>query len=140
MGLQIPAAVLGGLISDSDALGGWRPMITDLGRQYASGQEPTDSDPTRRVPGAVLRRYLQIRDRRCIMIGCRSPPAAPTLTTQGTTPAAEPPPSAIRNPGHACRHDHRVKHDGGWRLDQSEPGQFRWTILPDGQVVVDRDE
>ena len=34
---------------------------------------PTEGDPTRRFPGVELRRYIQIRDRRCIMIGCRVP-------------------------------------------------------------------
>jgi len=26
-----------------------------------------------------------------------------------------------------CRHDHGLKHAGGWRLGQSEPGNFVWT-------------
>lgn len=31
------------------------------------------------------------------------------------------------NLGNACRHDHRLKHEGGWRLHQPLPGHFRWT-------------
>jgi hypothetical protein len=27
----------------------------------------------------------------------------------------------------ACRHDHRLKHEGGWQLHQPEPGHFTWT-------------
>jgi hypothetical protein len=26
-----------------------------------------------------------------------------------------------------CRHDHGLKHAGGWRLGQPEPGHFVWT-------------
>lgn len=28
-----------------------------------------------------------------------------------------------------CRHDHGLKHVGGWRLGQSEPGHFAWTTV-----------
>jgi hypothetical protein len=27
----------------------------------------------------------------------------------------------------ACRHDHRLKGEGGWALQQPAPGVFRWT-------------
>ena len=27
----------------------------------------------------------------------------------------------------ACRHDHRGKHEAGWRLEQPTPGHLRWT-------------
>jgi uncharacterized protein DUF222 len=125
--LQIPAAALGELVSDPDALGGWRPVITDLAQQHASGRQPPDGDPTRRAPGHALRRYLQIRDRRCIMIGCRSP--ARGADADHTRDYARDGATADHNLGHACRHDHRLKHDGGWRLDQPEAGQFRWTTV-----------
>lgn len=31
------------------------------------------------------------------------------------------------NLGPACRHDHVLKHQGGWSLAQPEPGVFVWT-------------
>ncbi|HVE95514.1 MAG TPA: hypothetical protein VNA67_00750 [Pseudonocardiaceae bacterium] len=40
------------------------------------------ADAGRRVPGAALRRYLEIRDRSCTMIGCR----APARSRQGPHP------------------------------------------------------
>ena len=100
-------------------------MISDLARQYANAQHPSDADPTRRTPGAALRRYLQIRDRRCIMIGCRYP--ARGTDADHTTDHAHGGPTIERNLGHACGHDHRLKHHGGWQLDQPISGQFRWT-------------
>jgi hypothetical protein len=35
------------------------------------------------------------------------------------------------NLGDACRHDHRLKHEGGWQLHQPEPGPHgrRWLGL-----------
>jgi hypothetical protein len=92
--LAIPATELHELTRDPGALGAWEPVVSDLARQYANAQHPSDADPTRRTPGAALRRYLQIRDRRCIMIGCRYPPATPTPTTPPTTPTADPPSNA----------------------------------------------
>ena len=48
-------------------------MITDLARQHTTEQRASAADPTRYAPGAALRRYVEIRDRSCIMIGCRTP-------------------------------------------------------------------
>jgi hypothetical protein len=31
------------------------------------------------------------------------------------------------NLGALCRHDHRLRHDGGWTLEQTSPGRFTWT-------------
>jgi hypothetical protein len=71
--LQIPATTLRDLTSDADALDDWASVITDLARQHTTAQRAPAGDPTRRTPGAALRRYVQIRDRYCIMIGCRAP-------------------------------------------------------------------
>jgi hypothetical protein len=117
--LQIPAAALAELLSDPDAVGAWRPVITDLAQQYASGPHPPKSDPTRRAPDALLLRHLQIRDRRCIMIGCRCP--ARGADADHTTDHARGGAAIEHNLGQACRHDHRLKHDGGWQLEQFEP-------------------
>jgi hypothetical protein len=99
--LAIPATELHELTRDSGALGASEPVLSDLARQYANAQHLSDADPTRRTPGAVLRRYLQIRDRHCIMIGCRYPArgtdadhttdhaqGGPTINGTSATPAA----------------------------------------------------
>lgn len=104
--LQIPATILRELASDPDA------------------QRDPNGDPTRRSPGSVLRRYLQIRDRYCLMIGCRAP--ARSTDADHTLDYARGGTTTDRNLGHGCRHDHRLKHEGGWRLEQLEPGHFRW--------------
>jgi hypothetical protein len=121
--LQVPATELAELTNESGALGGWAPVVADLARQYLTMPRFIDADAARRAPGAVLRRYLQIRDRRCVMIGCRCPARDADHTHDHGRGGA----TVERNLGHACRHDHRLKHDGGWRLDQPVPGRFRWT-------------
>ncbi|MGH3778210.1 MAG: DUF222 domain-containing protein [Pseudonocardiaceae bacterium] len=123
--LQIPAATLHDLASDPTALRGWAPVITDLAHQHTTGQRPPAGDPTRRFPGAALRRYVQIRDRYCLMIGCRAP--AHGTDTDHTLDHARSGPTVEHNLGNACKHDHRLKHEGGWQLHQPEPGLFRWT-------------
>ncbi len=122
--LQIPATTLHALATDPDPLGAWAPVVSDLAHQHTTAQPPA-ADPTRRLPGAALRRHVQIRDRSCIMLGCRAPArgtdADHTLDHARGGATLEP------NLGHACRHDHRLKHDGGWQLHQPQPGLFRWT-------------
>jgi hypothetical protein len=99
-------------------------VITDLAHQHTNTQRPA-GDPTRRVPGAALGRYVEIRDRYCIMVGCRAP--ARSADTDHTLDHARSGATADHNLGNACRHDHRLKHEGGWRLHQPEPGHFTWT-------------
>jgi hypothetical protein len=121
---QIPAITLHELASDLATLGGWAPVVTDLIHQHTTAQQGPTADPTRRFPGIALRRHVQIRDRTCIMIGCRAP--AYGTDTDHTLDHAHGGATTEPNLGNACRHDHRLKHDGGWRLHQTEPGLFHW--------------
>ncbi len=123
--LQIPATTLHDLAHAAAALGAWAPVIADLAHQHTTEQQASAGDPTRYTPSAAVRRYVQIRDRYCIMIGCRAP--AHGADTDHTLDAARGGATVEDNLGNACRHDHRVKHEGGWQLHQPEPGLFRWT-------------
>jgi Domain of unknown function (DUF222) len=122
--LQIPATTLRDLASAPDALGSWGLVVADLTHQHSNAQRPATGDPTRRFPGAALRRHVEIRDRYCVMIGCRAP--ATSTDTDHTLDHASGGATAEPNLGNACRHDHRLKHEGGWQLHQPEPGLFRW--------------
>ncbi|HSL07653.1 MAG TPA: DUF222 domain-containing protein [Pseudonocardiaceae bacterium] len=126
--LQVPATVLRALAADSTAPANWADVITDLARQLNHNSPSHDQyrgDATRRAPGAMLRRYLEIRDRYCTMIGCRAP--AHTADKDHTHDHTKGGPTIGSNLGDACRHDHRLKGEGGWALQQSQPGVFRWT-------------
>ncbi len=128
--LQIPAALLTELAQDTTGLGGWAAVLTDLTRQHTDHEKAqpdadrfaTDAD--RRHPGAALRRHLQIRDRVCVGPGCRAP--ARHTDQDHTVDHARGGLTLAGNLGGACRHDHRLKGDGGWRLIQPEPGDFHW--------------
>ena len=124
--LQIPATTLRELTNgDPDALGTWGPVITDLAHQHSTAQRSLAVDPTRRFPGTALRRHIQIRDRSCVMIGCRAP--THSTDTDHTLDHAHNGTTTEHNLGTACRHDHRLKHQGGWQLHQPHPGLFHWT-------------
>ncbi len=124
--LQILATTLRELtIGDPDALGSWGPVVTDLAHQRSTAQRSLAVDPTRRFPGTALRRHIQIRDRSCVMIGCRAP--THSTDTDHTLDHAHNGTTTEHNLGTACRHDYRLKHDGGWQLHQSQPGLFHWT-------------
>jgi hypothetical protein len=98
--------------------------VTDLLHQLDRGTAEQDRDTHRRTPGAALRGYLEARDRSCIMIGCRAP--ACTADKDHTRDHGHGGPTTEGNLGNACRHDHRLKHEGGWRLHQPQPGHFHW--------------
>jgi len=126
--LQIPAALLDELTRDTTGLGPWAPVLTDVTRQHTEAEAGADrfaGDAHRRHPGAALRRHLQIRDRTCIGPGCRAP--AHHTDQDHTIDHAHGGPTLDWNLGGGCRHDHRLKSDGGWMLTQPEPGHFRWT-------------
>ena len=59
------------------------------------------------------------------MIGCRAP--ARSADKDHTLDHAKGGPSTGPNLGDACRHDHRLKGEGGWALHQSQHGVFCWT-------------
>jgi hypothetical protein len=82
--LQIPATTLRDLARCPTAFGAWAGVVTtDLARridgsaQCGGNSAGTDghnrTGNRRRAPGAALCRYLEARDRCCVMPGCRTP-------------------------------------------------------------------
>jgi hypothetical protein len=121
--LQASAALLAELTADPT--GTWATVITEL-VAHATEEAPNGAaDASRRGPGAALRPYLQIRDTHCVGPGCRTP--ARSADVDHTRAHAHGGPTAELNLAHLCRHDHRLKHDGGWQLDQPASGQMVWT-------------
>ncbi|HEY6421660.1 MAG TPA: hypothetical protein VIY28_00150 [Pseudonocardiaceae bacterium] len=126
--LQVPATTLRALSTDPTGLDGWAGVVADLASRLdddTTSQDPVTADAARRVPGAALRRYLEIRDRSCTMPGCRAP--AHTSDKDHTLDHAKGGATVGPNLGDACKHDHRLKHEGGWRLHQPQAGHFHWT-------------
>ncbi|MGH3383727.1 MAG: DUF222 domain-containing protein [Nocardioidaceae bacterium] len=122
----VPATLARQLASDPDSV--WYRLITDRGRFVEL------SAHTYR-PGAALTRTVRARDRQCVGIGCNTP--ADACDTDHTVAYAAGGATGEANLGPACRADHRDKDGGGFRLDQPEPGVFRWTY-PSGHTYTTR--
>ena len=121
--LSVDGEVLRSL--DPAAHPAWARVLVDLQARLAGWFPPDGSNPGRRFPGDELARWIRMRDRLCIFPVCDAPAATADIDhtvavhDHGTTVPA--------NLGTPCRHDHRLKHEGGWGLRQTAPGRFVWT-------------
>ena len=104
---------------------GWDRVLAEIIATADANAGPPNGDPSARLPGAALRRWIQIRDRSCEFPGCRVP--AHRADADHSTEHAQGGQTIDANLGPACRHDHRLRHAGGWTLSQPTPGQFAWT-------------
>ena len=137
------------LAASPHRLGRWATIIADLARQAEQPEQPS-ACPTQgktrresaasgsqirqrpggndergpRIPGKPMRRRTEIRDRTCTHPRCRTPAYA----TDGDHIQQWARGGATKddNIASACRHDHRLKHDGGWQVAKLASGQLVW--------------
>ena len=76
-------------------------------------------------PGVRLRHLSQVRHATCTSPVCRRP--APACDFEHNTPYEAGGRTCLCNGGPKCRHDHRLKQQPGWKVDQLPDGTFRWT-------------
>ncbi|MGW5263708.1 DUF222 domain-containing protein [Microbispora sp. NPDC004025] len=101
----------------------YRPGLDDSGDSGDLSDAAKQAD--RRHADAALRRYVQVRGRVCSWPGCRMPA---TRTDQDHIQAwADNGTTTAGNLHLACRHDHRAKHLGGWRVTSAGPHLIVWT-------------
>jgi len=81
-------------------------------------------------PGVKLRHLSQIRYATCTGPVCRRPAAG--CDFEHNIPYEAGGRSCLCNGGPKCRHDHRLKQDPRWHVDQLPDGTFRWTT-PSGR-------
>src|SRR5690606_1683515 len=112
---------------------GWHPVPDETSTALATNPGgPRNTNPTARLPGASLRRWLHIRDATCTFPTCGVPahPSAADHTTEhakgGSTTDA--------NLASACRPHHRLR-EAGWSVKQPEPGHVAWTS-PSGHTYT----
>lgn len=138
--IHVDLATLVGLNDKSAELAGFEPVIADIARQVAAEQVngewrwiATHPDSgavladgtTRRRPTAAQRRHVEARHRTCVHPGCRMPAADCDL--DHTVEWAEGGQTLVDNLPPACRHDHMVRHEGGWTYHQTADGRYIWT-------------
>ena len=105
---------------------GWVDVLAEITTKLDTARAgPPNGDPTARLPGAGLRRWIHIRDTRCTFPGCRAP--AHRTDTDHTLERAKGGATVDIGLAAACRHDHRLRHEGGWHVEHDQPGQITWT-------------
>ncbi|HVU91799.1 MAG TPA: HNH endonuclease signature motif containing protein [Jatrophihabitans sp.] len=144
----IPAPVARDL-AETQRHGEWRLAVTDdqggccstaspaTAPTTTPPQRPIEQDPSARFPGRPLRRHSQIRHRTCLVPGCRRP--ATQADQDLRHEHARGGPTIADNLAPGCRHDHRLKTTGGWRLIKRDHDTYLW-ISPLGRKhLVDID-
>ncbi|MDG4829128.1 DUF222 domain-containing protein [Solwaraspora sp. WMMD1047] len=136
--LRVALTTLMGLSDQPGELAGWGPVVAEVAREVAERQRRSPwrvsvydrtgrlvhHGPVRRRPSTADAEFVKARDRTCRAPGCRMPAHQSDL--DHTQPYSEGGPSDPGNLGVLCRHDHRLKGEGGWRLRQISDGVFAW--------------
>jgi len=134
--VRASTATLAGDADEPGDLDGHGPISADLTRDLAvtddlpvrvlvTDREPEPpADTTGYRPGPRLAAYIRDRDRTCLAPGCTRASAHCDLDHTTAWPAG---PTSHTNLGPLCRRNHRMKQHPGFRLDQPQPGRFRWT-------------
>jgi hypothetical protein len=81
-------------------------------------------------PGIMLRHLAQVRHATCTGPVCRRPSARADF--EHNTPHEAGGRTCLCNGNPTCRHDHRVKQDPSWKVEQLAGGRVRWTT-PSGR-------
>ncbi len=110
----IPASIARRIAAD----GTWRRLLTDP----ATGAL-LDYGTTRYSPPPDLVDYVVARDRWCVFPGCGQPAHRCQLDHTKAYPDG---PTSSTNLAPLSGPHHNAKTDGKWRLEQPQPGRFRW--------------
>jgi Domain of unknown function (DUF222)/HNH endonuclease len=138
--LHVDLETLAGLAETPGELAGYGPVIADIARQVAERQQDSEwrwtvTDPdtgrqvdqgtTRRRPTAGQRRQIETINPTCVFPGCRIP--APSCDLDHRQPWAHGGPTSTDNLVPLCRHDHRIRHQTGWKHQPLPGGDHHWT-------------
>jgi hypothetical protein len=135
--IRVDLATLAGLNDHSAQIPGFGPVIADIARQIAERPEThwryTAVDEqgnaltagiTRRRHTTAQRRAIEMLHQTCVFPGCRMP--ANDCDIDHNLPWARGGPTTVANGTPKCRHDHRLRHEGGWDYRFLE-GRHQWT-------------
>ena len=86
-------------------------------------------------PGVMLRHLTQIRYTTCTGPACRRP--ATQADFEHNIPYEAGGRTCMCNGDPKCRHDHRVKQDPRWKVDQQANGNIRWTTPAGRQYTTE---
>ena len=112
--------------------GTWRLRVPGAGPDLIVAIDRLTTDPCDHRhearghdPGVKLRHLSQARHATCTSPVCRRPAAQ--CDFEHNTPHEAGGRTCLCNGGPKCRHDHRLKQQTTWHVDQLPDGTFRWT-------------
>ena len=136
--ISVELTTLAGLDDHPGELKGYGPVIADVARQVAEHQSqaehrvtvtehgtPIWTGTTRRRPTTHQKRQVEAANPTCAFPGCRNPAAECDI--DHTIAHSQGGPTEVDNLAPLCRHDHRLKHQTGWKLERTKPGTYQWT-------------
>jgi hypothetical protein len=122
--------------------GTWRLRTPGSGPDLLVTFDPIDTGPCDHRfqakghdPGVKLRHLTQVRHATCTGPWCRRPAAS--CDFEHNTPHEAGGRTCLCNGGPKCRHDHRLKQDPRWAVDQLPGGTFRWTTPTGRQYTTE---
>ena len=122
--------------------GTWRLRTPGPGPDLVVTLDPLTTDPCDHRhqarghdPGARLRHLSQIRHATCTSPACRRP--ASQCDFEHNTPYEAGGRTCLCNTGPKCRHDHRLKQNPRWKVDQLPDGTFTWTTPAGRQYTTE---
>lgn len=138
--IHVDLQTLAGLAETPGELAGFGPVIADIARQVTERQQdsewrwtltdsetglPVDNGITRRRPSTPQRRQVLTRNPTCVFPGCRMP--ATDCDLDHRVPWSQGGPTSPDNLAPLCRHDHRIRHQTGWKHQPLPAGDHHWT-------------
>jgi len=137
--IRIDMATLSGANDEPGEIPGWGPVIADIARQVVherAGAEwrytVTDENgqvvsngTTRRRPATDQQRRIEATNPTCVFPGCRMPASHCDIDHHQAWKKGGR--TTDDNLGPLCRHDHRTKHESGWKLKKIKPATYQWT-------------
>jgi hypothetical protein len=143
--VAVAASTLLGLDDQPGELTGYGPITADVARILAGDatwrriltdpQTGTvlDVGTTTYRPPQHLAELVIARDKTCRAPGCRIPARRCELDHTVRFPDG---PTADTNLGCGCKHDHRMKHETEWQVEQRPDATFIWTSPTGHRYVV----
>jgi hypothetical protein len=113
----------------STGIPGQRDLLIEIGALPA-GECDHRHQARGHDPGVVLRHLAQVRHATCTGPGCRRPAA--NCDFEHNIPYEAGGRTCLCNGNPKCRHDHRLKQDPRWKVEQLAGGDVRWTT-PSGR-------
>ncbi|MEX0863341.1 MAG: DUF222 domain-containing protein [Acidimicrobiia bacterium] len=136
--IRVDLTTLSGLDDKAAEIPGFGPILADIARQVAAQQTRSQwtfsaiddngnvvaTGITRRRPTMGHVRHLAATQPTCVFPGCRMPAA--DCDIDHNQPLAEGGPNTLENTTPKCRHDHILRHQGGWTYRLVD-GLHHWT-------------